>query len=209
MIRKQLKRSYRISKYVIYKETLVDFKELFWSFLGSFIGIGLIAFIQSQYLSEMENIFLIGSFGASSVLIYGAIQSPLAQPRNLIGGHLISAVIGVSIFKFMPEIIWITAPLAVSLSIIVMQFTKTLHPPGGATALIAVIGAEKIKTLGYFYVLSPVLSGVIILLVVALIFNNITSERKYPTDGRFSRTIKWAVSPAKQRINKLRNRINR
>lgn len=203
---KKIRRSYRISKYIIYKETLVDYREKFWSFLGSFTGIGLIAFIQSTYLTELENVFLIGSFGASSVLIYGAIQSPLAQPRNLIGGHLVSAVIGVTVARFLPDILWITAPLAVSLSIVTMQYTKSLHPPGGATALIAVIGSEKIKALGYFYILSPVLSGVVILLLVALVFNNITPQRKYPTDGRFSRTIKWMVSPAAQRLKSLRRK---
>lgn len=189
MGKKSIKRSIRISKYVIYKETLVDYKELFWSFIGAFIGIGIIAFYQSYFLTQYENIFLIGSFGATSVLIYGAIQSPLAQPRNLIGGHLISALIGVTIYKLIPDIIWLSAPLAVALSIVLMQITKTLHPPGGATALIAVIGSEKIKALGYFYVLSPVLSGIIVLLIVALIFNNLTSGRKYPTDQRYTKSF--------------------
>ncbi|MEO6304939.1 MAG: HPP family protein [Bacteroidia bacterium] len=174
---------------MIYKETLVDFKEHLWAFLGSFIGIGLIAYLQSHILDSADNLFLIGSFGASSVLIYGAIQSPLAQPRNLIGGHLISALIGVTVFTFLPDVIWITAPLAVSLSIVLMQVTKTMHPPGGATALIAVIGSEKIKGLGFLYVLSPVLTGCLILLVVALVFNNITSNRKYPSNERFTRVI--------------------
>jgi CBS domain-containing membrane protein len=206
MLREKVKRSYRLSKYIIYKETLVDLKETFWSFIGSFLGIAAIGFIQSTYLSPMENVFLIGSFGATAVLIYGAIQSPLAQPRNLIGGHLISAVIGVTVYKLIPDPIWINAPLAVSLSIIAMQYTKTLHPPGGATALIAVIGTENIKSLGYLYVLSPVLTGVSILLVVALIFNNMTNQRKYPTDGRFSRSIKWVVAPAKRQINKLKSK---
>ena len=190
MVRKKIKRSLRVSRYVIYRETLVDYKEHFWSFIGAFVGIGLIAFVQSYTLTKDENIFLIGSFGASSVLIYGAIQSPLAQPRNLIGGHVISALIGVTVYKFVPDIIWLTAPLAVALSIVAMQVTKTLHPPGGATALIAVIGSEKIKALGYFYVLSPVLTGSLMLLVVAFIFNNITSHRKYPTDRRFTNSIK-------------------
>lgn len=153
-MKKHLKRGLRVSKYIVYRETLVDHKEHFWTFLGSTIGIGAIAFIQSLSLTGYDNLFLIGSFGASSVLIYGVIQSPLAQPRNLIGGHIISALVGVTIAKFCPDIIWITAPLAVSQSIIFMQITKTLHPPGGATALIAVIGSEKIKSLGYLYVLS-------------------------------------------------------
>jgi len=137
-----------------------------------------------------DKIMLIGSFGASSVLVYGSIQSPLAQPRNLIGGHLVSALIGVTIYKFLPDTVWLTASLAVSLSIVLMQITKTLHPPGGATALIAIIGSAKIKSLGYFYVISPVLVGVLILYVVALIFNNMTPNRKYPTDKKFTRMIK-------------------
>ena len=93
MIRKRIKRGFRVSKYIVYKETLIDVKEQLWSFLGAFTGIGIIAYIQSLNFSNTENLFLIGSFGASSVLIYGAIQSPLAQPRQLIGGHLVSAVI--------------------------------------------------------------------------------------------------------------------
>lgn len=190
MVKKRIKRGLRVSKYIIYKETLVDYQEHFWSFVGAFIGMGLIAFLQSHFLTKTENFFLIGSFGATSVLIYGAIQSPLAQPRNLIGGHVISAIIGVTIYKILPDIIYLTAPLAVALSIVLMQVTKTLHPPGGATALIAVIGSEKIKALGYLYVLFPVLAGALILLNVALIFNNITSHRKYPTDKRFTNSIR-------------------
>ena len=190
MIRKKIKRSFRVSRYVVYKETLVDAREHIWSFIGSFIGIGLIAFFQHQVLSTDDNLFLIGSFGASSVLVYGAIQSPLAQPRNLVGGHVLSAIVGVTVFKLMPEVVWLTAPFAVSLSIVVMQVTKTLHPPGGATALLAVIGSERIRDLGYLYVLTPVFSGSLILLGVALLFNNITPHRQYPTSKRFTHYVR-------------------
>jgi CBS domain-containing membrane protein len=181
----KIKKSYRKTKYILYKETLIDYKEHFWSFLGSFFGIGIIAYLQSQTLPNADVVFLIGSFGASSVLVYGVIQSPLAQPRNLIGGHLVSAIIGVTVQKIVPDILWISAPLAVSLSIVCMQMTKTLHPPGGATALIAVTGSTAIKQMGYFYVLNPVLSGVLILLFVAIVFNNITSNRQYPVHKKF------------------------
>lgn len=190
MAKKRLKRTYRISRYIIYRETLIDGEEHFWSFVGAFVGIGLIAFFQSHFLWETENVFLIGSFGASSVLVYGAIQSPLAQPRNLIGGHVVSAIIGVTIYKLVPDIIWVSAPLAVALSIVAMQYTKTLHPPGGATALIAIIGTGKIKELGYFYVISPVLTGTLILFVTALFFNNLTPKRKYPAKSTLGRFLK-------------------
>ncbi len=176
----RIKRGLRISRYIIYRETLIDYREQFWSALGAMVGIGAIAWLQGLTLGKEENLFLIGSFGASSVLVYGAIQSPLAQPRNLVGGHVVSALVGVTVHMLLPDIIWITAPLAAALSIVAMQVTKTLHPPGGATALIAVIGSEKIKSLGYWYVLSPVLTGCLILLMVALIFNNLTPARSYP-----------------------------
>lgn len=190
MVKNKLKRGLRMTRYVIYRETLVDTKEHIYSFVGSFIGIAILAFIQSKTLADIDSIFLIGSFGASSVLIFGAVQSPLAQPRNLIGGHVISAIIGVTIYKTLPNILWLTAPLAVSLSIVMMQLTKTLHPPGGAAALIAIIGTDRVKQLGYLYVLSPVLTGTLILLAVALVFNNITPNRKYPTDRRFTNFLR-------------------
>lgn len=179
-MRRRIQYHAKRAKYIVYQETLVDFREHLWTFIGSFSGIGLIGLLSSRYFTASDNLFLIGSFGASSVLIYGAINSPLAQPRNLIGGHLICALVGVTIHKLVPGEVWLTAALSVSLSIVAMQMTKTLHPPGGATALIANIGSAKIQALGYWYVLSPVLSGVIILLMVAVICNNATSHRKYP-----------------------------
>jgi len=192
----KLKRSYRKTRYILYKETLIDFKEHFWSFIGSFVGIGILAYIQSIHFSGNDAVYLIGSFGASSVLVYGIIQSPFSQPRNLVGGHLVSAFIGVTVHKFAPDIIWIAAPLAVSLAIILMQITKTLHPPGGATALIAIIGSDKIKALGYEYVFSPVLIGVLILLLTALVFNNMTSSRSYPNHSSYHK-----------RYHKIRRRL--
>jgi CBS domain-containing membrane protein len=189
-MKKRIKRNIRLARVVIYKETLLNYKEHFWTFLGAFFGIGIIGFLNSHYFDVHDNLFLIGSFGASSVLIYGVINSPLAQPRNLIGGHVLSALIGVTIHYLIPTEIWFAAALAVALSIVVMQITKTLHPPGGATALIAIIGSKKIAGLGYLYVISPVLSGVTILLIVALFFNNITSHRRYPLNKHWYRVWK-------------------
>lgn len=180
MPRRIIRKQYRKARYILYRETLIDSKEHLLTFVGSFVGIGLIGLLNSKYLVASDNLFLIGSFGASSVLVYGLINSPLAQPRNLIGGHLICAIIGVTIFKLFSGELWLACALAVSISIVAMQITKTLHPPGGATALIAVTGGDKIKELGYFYVLSPVLSGVLILFAVALVFNNLR-HRKYPS----------------------------
>ena len=202
----KIKRGYRRTKYILYKETLVDFREHFWAFVGSFIGIGAIAYIQTLHLPVSDVIYLIGSFGASSVLVYGVIESPLAQPRNLIGGHVVSATIGVTINQLFPDLIYITAPLAVSLSIVIMQISKTLHPPGGATALIAVSGSAELKNLGYWYVISPVLVGCLILLVVALIFNNMTSKRQYPIERSlsFHKIIPYVSNKVSKKIRRNR-----
>lgn len=179
-MKKQIKRKLKFARLVIYKETLIDFREHWWTFVGSFSGISLIGLLNHSVLDLQDTLFLIGSFGASSVLVYGVINSPLAQPRNLIGGHILSAIVGVTVSMFVPLPLWANAGLAVSLSIVVMQMTKTLHPPGGATALIAVIGSPEIKSLGYMYVITPIATGVLILLIVALIVNNLTVNRKYP-----------------------------
>ncbi|WP_426328941.1 HPP family protein [Pedobacter sp. R-06] len=186
-MRTRIRKHLRTAKYIVYKETLIDFKEHFWTFIGAFVGVGSIGLLNSKYFTANDNLFLIGSFGASSVLIYGIINSPLAQPRNLIGGHLVCAIVGVTIHKLIPGEVWLAAALSVSLSIVLMQITKTLHPPGGATALIANIGSAKIQSLGYLYVLSPVLSGACILLIVAIIVNNRTSHRSYPNNKNWYR----------------------
>lgn len=125
---------------------------------------------------------MIGSFGASAVLIFGAPRSPLAQPRNLIGGHLISAICGccvrVAIERFETSV---ACALAVSLSIVLMQLTETLHPPGGATALIAVTSRPLLPAAHFLFILMPVLTGALTMLIVALLINNLASTRTYPT----------------------------
>lgn len=184
-MRTRIRRHYRTAKYIIYKETLVDYREHFWTFMGAFCGIGLIGLLHSEYFTVSDNVFLIASFGASSVLVYGLINSPLAQPRNLLGGHVICALVGVTVHKLIPAELWLSSALSVSLSIVLMQITKTLHPPGGATALMANIGSEKILSMGYWYVLSPVFSGACILLLVAIFFNNRTSHRSYPRNKKW------------------------
>ena len=159
---------------------MVSFPEILISWIGAFLGIAAVSVINYHIIYGTDFIMVIGSFGASAVLIYGAIKSPLAQPRNFIGGHMISAIIGVTCYKLFPSQLWIASSLAVATSIAVMHSTKTLHPPGGATALIAVIGSNKIHSLGYLYVIVPAGLGAVIMLGVALLVNNIPRNRRYP-----------------------------
>lgn len=151
-----------------------------WSWIGSFLGILSIAAFHNGILGDNDLNLVIGSFGASAVLVYGAIHSPLAQPRNLIGGHLLSAIVGVISYKVFHDHMLFAAAFAVSTSILVMQLSLTLHPPGGATALIAVLGSEQIHELGFLYVVYPVFTGAIILLLIAFLVNNISKHRSYP-----------------------------
>jgi len=154
-----------------------------WSWLGAFIGMYLVAIVSSlTEVDILKSMFLVGSFGASAVLIYGAPQADFSQPRNFIGGHIISAFIGVSIQQYLALDVELLGALAVSFSIVAMHFTRTLHPPGGATALIAVIGSSEIHSNGYLFVVSPVAIGTLILLVIALVINNLSSNplRHYP-----------------------------
>ncbi|MCL4536349.1 MAG: HPP family protein [Nitrospirae bacterium] len=158
----------------------VGLTEILWSWLGAVIGIGICGYLSAQYFEPRDLTLIIGSFGASAVLVYGAIKSPLAQPRNLIGGHIISGLVGVACYQLFGQTIWMAAALGVSLAIAAMLATKTVHPPGGATALIAVIGGKKIHDLGFLYAFVPAGAGAVILLVIALLVNNLSKNRRYP-----------------------------
>lgn len=157
--------------------------KIMWSWVGAFLGIQLIERL-GQFLDivSVDSLFLIGSFGASAVLVYGAPLAEFSQPRNLVGGHVVSALVGVTVFMLIGEASILANSTAVSLSIVAMHFTRTLHPPGGATALIAVIGGAKIHSLGYGYVLCPVFVGALMMLLVALLVNNLSTnpKRHYP-----------------------------
>ncbi|MDD5400105.1 MAG: HPP family protein [Sulfurimonas sp.] len=158
--------------------------KILWSVVGSFVGIYVMSIFSNSF-STQDSFFLLGSFGASAVLIYGAPEVPFSQPRNLIGGHVLSAIVSVFLVKSFGNLLSLEllCALSVALSVLVMHLTITMHPPGGATALIYVIGSEKIQSLGWIYPLSPIALGVTMMLIIALIVNNISNntKRHYPT----------------------------
>ncbi|HLF98673.1 MAG TPA: HPP family protein [Methylococcaceae bacterium] len=162
-------------------KAVLSLVELSWSWLGGFVGMGAVGYAgQWLALHEFDRLFLIGSFGASAILLYGAPTVPYSQPRNVLGGHILSALVGVAVWQHQPGSLWLTGALAVSCSMAAMQITRTLHPPGGATALIAVAGDSRIHDLGYLYALAPVGLGAAIMLLVALVVNNAPPSRRYP-----------------------------
>ncbi|KAL0948306.1 hypothetical protein HGRIS_010898 [Hohenbuehelia grisea] len=158
-----------------------------WSFIGAFCGISLIqaVFGQAHYFIDRGVPPIIASYGASAVLIYGAIEAPLAQPRALFGGHFIGALTGVIITKLVHlvptearyvELQWFAGSLACATSIVLMQMTATTHPPAGATALLAAIN-DDIRAMGWYY-LPVILLTSTLALAVALLVNNV--QRRYP-----------------------------
>ena len=154
--------------------------EVVWSWIGAFVGIAAVSWLHGRLVDSSAQIYLIASFGASAVLLYGAPRSPLAQPRNALGGHVLSALVGVCAQQSLGAVPWLAAAVAVATAIGLMHLTKTLHPPGGATALGAVIGGASVHRLGYGYALVPVGLGAVILVLIALAVNNIPKSRRYP-----------------------------
>ena len=153
--------------------------EKFISAAGGFIGILLTMWVSLHYLGTQGAAMLVASMGASAVLLFAVPHGPLSQPWHLMGGHLVSALIGVSCALVIANPM-LAAPLAVALAIAAMHYLRCIHPPGGATALTAVAGGTSVHELGYQFVLTPVLLNALILLVTAVIINYAFSWRRYP-----------------------------
>ncbi|ORZ19413.1 HPP family-domain-containing protein [Absidia repens] len=163
-----------------------------WSFIGAWLGIAVLEIIgtYSPQLHEYHSPLVIASFGASAVLLYGSIDAPLSQPRNAFFGHIFGALVGVIINKLFTQVPthwssaeqqvivqWVAGSTAVALAIVVMQLTVTVHPPGGATALIATVD-DKVIAMGWYYI-GVVAMSACIQIVMACLVNNI--DRKYPS----------------------------
>lgn len=157
----------------------VNYKERLRACIGAFIGILLTSLLTYFIEGNASSIpYLIAPMGASAVLLFAVPSSPLAQPWSIVGGNMLAAFIGVTCTM------WISNPalaaaLAVSLSIFAMFVLRCLHPPSGAVALIAVLGGSSIHAQGYGFVISPVGINSLLLLITAIIFNNVT-RRQYP-----------------------------
>jgi CBS domain-containing membrane protein len=122
---------------------------------------------------------VIASMGASAVLLFAVPHGQLSQPWPVVAGHGISAVIGVACAHFIPQT-YVAAACAVGLAIGVMHQFKCIHPPGGATALTAVMGGSAIGHLGFWFVLVPVLSNAITMVLLAVLINSVFKWRRYP-----------------------------
>jgi len=151
--------------------------EMALSSLGAIIGIGLVAWVSHHLVGAAAFPYIVASMGAAAVLLYAAPHSPLTSPWAFVGGHLISAIIGVSCAQWIPDL-YLASGLAVGLAIFAMHQLNCLHPPGGAAALVAVIGGEQIHALGYLYVVVPVGLNVLILGLVVWLTRALLAHRR-------------------------------
>ncbi|ATI02054.1 MULTISPECIES: HPP family protein [Cycloclasticus] len=146
---------------------------------GGVLAISCCFYITSFYTGATGTAAILPSMGASTVLLFAVPHGQLSTPWAFLVGNLLSAVVGVTCWMFIDSIM-LAASIAVALSILVMHVTRSLHPPGGATALAAVIGGPSIHELGYWYVVTPTLINCCVLFTVAMLFNNFFSWRRYP-----------------------------
>lgn len=146
---------------------------------GALVGIFVVGFVSLFSTSGVGAGLMVASMGASAVLLFVVPHGALSQPWPVVAGHLVSAAIGVCCRQWLPEEEWVPA-LAVALAIAAMQYLRCVHPPGGATALAAVIGGPEIAAMGFWFLLNPVLVNVASILAVAVLFNNLFKWRLYP-----------------------------
>ena len=140
--------------------------------LFSAITIGVLTFL--TYKTEF-GIFLIASFGSTMVLLYGYPESPFAHPKNIFFGHLITSLVGVFVLYFIPLPLYINLPLAVGASVALMIMLNITHPPASGNPIIVIMGSVSLD-----YIINPIISGTIIVLIFGVVLNRIMLKKKYP-----------------------------
>jgi len=143
--------------------------------LGGFIAIGVVQLLSVEL--SLLPCFIV-PFGASCVLIFAAPAAPFSQPRNVIFGHIIAAIVGLAVFTICREACFWSLALANGLAIALMAATKTLHPPAGATAFLPLLSGITDWT----WVLLPVAIGAVILVIIGLLYNNLYKNQRYPAN---------------------------
>ena len=149
-----------------------NLKQSFIAGLFSIITIGILTLL--TYKTEF-GIFLIASFGSSMVLLYGYPESPFAQPKNVFFGHLVTATVGMFFLYLIPLPLFIIIPLAVGFGVGLMILLNVTHPPAGGNPIVVIMGSVSLD-----YLLSPIISGSIIILVFAIIINKFILKKSYP-----------------------------
>lgn len=146
---------------------------------GAAAGIALTTIVCLQFPVEIKDLpMIVAPIGASAVLVFAVPTSPLAQPWSVVGGNILSALVGVAAAQMIPDTA-LAGGIAVGGAILVMSMFRCLHPPGGAAALTAVIGSESIHAAGYAFAFAPVGINSIALVALAMLFHRATGH-SYP-----------------------------
>lgn len=172
------------------------------SAVGAFLGILAVYWgtrwcFPDGFMHTAGTLIMVTSMGATAVLLFAVPQGALSQPWAVIGGHLLSAFVGVTVQQLVPDQSW-TPALAVGLAVGVMHYLRCMHPPGGATALAAVIGGAEIYRLEYFYLLMPILINVASIMLMAIAFNAFFPWRRYPAHLTRRKLAKPAIASERQ-----------
>jgi len=165
--------------YLVSESTPLSAGERVRSSLSAFVALLLVGYISNHFIHGAGLLVLVASMGASAVLLFATPHSPLTQPWPLVGGNLIAAFVGVTCAQAIADP-WVASATAVSLAILAMHLTHSLHPPGGAVALVAVLGGQAIHAKAYHFLLEPVGLNVLVLLGAALVINNLLPGHRYP-----------------------------
>ncbi|UXS96269.1 HPP family protein [Agrobacterium tumefaciens] len=161
---------------------------------GAFVGISLTGLLGSlAFRLDPSLPAMIAPMGASAVLLFAVPSSPLAQPWSILCGNIVSAFVGVTVALLVPDI-FLASALAISLAIAAMMALRCLHPPSGAVALTAVLGGPAVHGLGYGFILWPVAGNSLILLILALVYNNATG-RAHPHGLRLGKASHGTADP--------------
>tara|TARA_B100000941_G_C28414166_1_gene505170 strand:+ start:282 stop:746 length:465 start_codon:yes stop_codon:yes gene_type:complete len=147
-------------------------KQSLYAGIFSIITIGILTML--TYKTEL-GIFLIASFGSSMVLLYGYPESPFAQPKNIFFGHVLTAIVGMFFLYFVPLPLYIILPLGVGFGVGLMIFLNVTHPPAGGNPIIIIMGSVSPD-----YLLNPVISGSVIILIFGIIINRFILKKPYP-----------------------------
>ena len=154
---------------------MIEKKIIIQSTLAGIFSIITIGVLTVLTYKTSYGIFLIASFGSTMVLLYGYPESPFAQPKNIILGHFLTALIGIIFLNFVPLPIFLNIPLAVGFGVMFMILLKVTHPPAGGNPIIVIIGSVS-----FDYLLTPVLIGSIIVVLFGVIINKFLFKKEYP-----------------------------
>ncbi len=145
--------------------------------IGGALAIGLVALLTR--ITEFDPVFILGSFGATCVLVFGFPDVPFSQPRNIVGGHFISSLVGLGFMEVF-NYHWWSVALAVGVAIVAMMATGTVHPPAGSNPVIVGVGVAGLDGPDWEFLFFPTLVGAVLVTAVAVVYNNLIRDERYP-----------------------------